>query len=95
MTDKIPYVCSYCHIGHYQPSQATYMRMIGNMPVSVPDVLLWTCDVCGFQEFDREAVMRIEALIGESEPTRAPDRKGAKRSQPDTLEADNVRRLKP
>jgi hypothetical protein len=28
-------------------------------------MLVWICDICQYQEFDREAVTRLETLLGD------------------------------
>lgn len=72
MSDQLfVYSCPYCQIGYCQPGQATYVRLHAGMLISVPDVPVWTCDICGYQEFDREAVINLDTLLGVSDV--APD----------------------
>lgn len=66
MTDKTTtYLCPQCQIGHLHASKMTYVRVIEGMMMSVPDTLAYTCDVCGYQEFDRDAVAHVDALVGD------------------------------
>lgn len=65
MTDPSAYPCPYCQIGFCQPSRDTYTRIYRGMLVSIPDMLVWICDICQYQEFDREALARLETLMGE------------------------------
>ncbi len=65
MTDKTAYLCPQCQIGHLQAGKTTYVRVVGGMVVSVPEMVSSTCDVCGYQEFDAAALTQLEALLGE------------------------------
>jgi len=69
MSDQFAYSCPYCQIGYCQPEQATYVRMQDGMLISVPDMPVWTCDICGYQEFDQEAMANLDALLGVKETT--------------------------
>lgn len=66
MTDKPTYLCPQCQIGHLQASQMTYVRVVDGMVMSVPDTLAHTCDVCGYQEFDRSLIAHVDALVGQN-----------------------------
>jgi hypothetical protein len=65
VTDPSAYPCPYCQIGFCQPSRDTYTRLHKGTLVSVPNMLVWICDICQYQEFDREAVTRLETLLGD------------------------------
>lgn len=66
MTDKTTtYLCPQCQIGHLQAGKMTYVRVMDGMMMSVPDTLAYTCDVCGYQEFDRDTVAHIDTLVGD------------------------------
>jgi hypothetical protein len=64
--------CPRCEIGMLHPGHATYVRTIQGTLISVPDMLVWTCDLCRYQEFDEENVARVEALLHEAAPTPRP-----------------------
>lgn len=56
--------CPRCQIGNLQAGTATYTYVYNGMLLSVPGMPAWTCDLCQYQEFDYDAVARIEALVG-------------------------------
>lgn len=84
------YPCPYCQIGHCQPGQAAYVRIQGSEVISVPDMDVWTCDICGFQEFDREAILNIETLLAESSLHET-----LRTKNPDVSRMQRMRRAKP
>jgi hypothetical protein len=61
------FICPCCQIGHCHPGRVTYVAMADDQPVIVPDVLAWTCDVCQYREYDREAIRQLESLLGQGE----------------------------
>lgn len=69
MTDKTTYLCPQCQIGHMQASHSTYLRVVDGMVMSIPDTTVHTCDVCGYQEFDRSLVAHVDALVGQGRKT--------------------------
>ena len=94
MADLTGYPCPRCQIGYYQEGKKTYLRMHGGMLVSVPDMTVWTCDICQHEEFDRDAILQLEALLGS--PENAPD---AQRTNPkvppiEIAEPPPIRRVK-
>lgn len=91
MSDQFTYSCPYCQIGYCQPGEATYVRMHEGQLVSAPNMLVWTCDICGYQEFDREALTALDALLGTTETT--PDTQRSK--APENFDPSIARRLKP
>jgi hypothetical protein len=42
----------------------TYVRVVDGMVMSIPDTPAYTCDVCGYHEFDRSTVAHVDALVG-------------------------------
>ncbi len=95
MSDEA-FLCPCCQIGYCQPGTGTYLRMVGDKLASVPDMPAWTCDVCNYQEFDREEVMRLEMLLGQpDEPGADSQRINAKLPTLDTTDALSPRRAKP
>jgi|FLYN01.1.fsa_nt_gi hypothetical protein len=64
MTDAIyTYPCPRCQVGHCQRSMKPYLRVYGDLLVNVPDMPIWTCDICGFYEYERDALARLENLM--------------------------------
>jgi len=84
MSGKSTQLCPQCQIGHQQPVRLTYVRVERGMVISVPDMPAQTCDVCGFQEFERESLWRLEALIGQVGLTPNPARSAVKVQPQDT-----------
>jgi hypothetical protein len=56
--------CPRCQIGVCQASKATYTRMFHGQLISVPDMTIYTCDVCGYYELDGDTVYDLEAMMG-------------------------------
>jgi hypothetical protein len=56
--------CPNCEIGQCHPSKHTFLGVYNGMFVSAPQIPFWTCDICQYQEFDREAIEKLETLIG-------------------------------
>ncbi|PJF28325.1 MAG: hypothetical protein CUN53_00750 [Phototrophicales bacterium] len=46
--------------------------------LSAPDVPAWRCDICSYLEYDEDALMRLDLLIGgletQADPVRATAR---------------------
>ena len=95
MNDETTYPCPSCQIGFCHPGKGTYLRMVGDSLVSVPDMALWKCDICEYEEFDRESVMHLEALLGQYETFPDSQRINAKLQSLDTPESTTTRRVKP
>jgi len=95
MPDETIYPCPNCQIGHCHTGRATYVHVYGDMLVSVPHMLAWVCDICGYQEFDRATLLRLETMMGQVNTPTANDWSSAKMQPPDVPEATNTRRLKP
>ncbi len=91
MSDSFPYACPYCQIGYCQPGKATYTQILHGQLVAVNDMPVWTCDICGYQEFEREAVLALEALLGVSETSA----ESVRTKVPDPVETRTARRIKP
>lgn len=98
MSDKSAYPCPCCHIGFCQPGTKTYLRVQDGLLLAIPDMTLWTCDICQYQEFDPERVKQFDALLGES---RAESGRGstklsaAETSEPTPEPVHTLRRMKP
>jgi len=64
MTDNnYTYPCPRCQVGHCQRTTTPYLKVHGDMLVTVPDMPLWTCDICGYYEYERDVVARLETLM--------------------------------
>lgn len=93
-TAQSPFECPRCQIGMCQPGKATYTRMFGRQIISVPDMTLYTCDVCGYFEFDGDAVYQIEAMLGPLRPQSGDEQRIKPKSAP-PAEAPKSQRPKP
>jgi YgiT-type zinc finger domain-containing protein len=64
MFDQFAYDCPRCQIGHCHAGKTTYTRVTQGRVISIPNIAVYTCDVCGYQEFDRDALLRLQTLLG-------------------------------
>ena len=90
--NQCSYPCPRCQVGQCQCSLAPYLTVHDGMLVSVPDTPVWTCDICGYYEFEREAVSRLEKLMQQESPR--PVRRRKPKVQP-TPEGRGSGRVKP
>jgi hypothetical protein len=75
MTDSnYAYPCPHCQVGHCQRSTTPYLGVHGNTLVSVPDMPIWMCDICGHFEYEREALLRLETLMTTPTPRRTKNK---------------------
>jgi hypothetical protein len=66
VSDQLTFMCPRCQIGRCQPGQITYVRMYNGRLLSAPNVQVYTCDVCGYEEFEPEAMQQLQSLAPES-----------------------------
>lgn len=85
--------CPYCEIGQCHLSHRTYLGIYNGMLLSAPQIPFWTCDICQHQEFDREAVERLESLLASDDGLK--QRIADKITSSDTRKPPQVRRVKP
>ncbi|MBZ0284269.1 MAG: hypothetical protein K8L97_26250 [Anaerolineae bacterium] len=99
MSDQTAYPCPCCQIGFCQPGTQTYLRMHNGLLVSVPDVPMWTCDICQYQEFDQERLRSLDALLGVNDTAQEIGRTNPKVMPSDSADAPDsaktIRRMKP
>jgi len=99
MTEHASFMCPRCQIGRCQPGQTTYVRLLEGQLLRVPKMLAYTCDVCGYHEYDPESMMRLEALVGQLDvPMEEDTQSVAKAPTVDTIDDTKVeptRRAKP
>lgn len=95
MTDQI--ACPRCQIGNMHATTGTYSAVYLGALLSVPNVPAWKCDVCEYLEFDYEALMQIEALVGHFGLPDEHDRRQSKRPpfDSDVQDKNLPHRLKP
>lgn len=56
--------CPECEFGSLKAGRATYMRWFAGQFVTVPNFPVWACDVCGYSEYDDQALEELEAFLG-------------------------------
>jgi YgiT-type zinc finger domain-containing protein len=94
MSELSSYPCPYCEIGQCQPSRATYTTIYKGALLTVPDMPVAMCDICGYQEFDRTAIMRLESLLGQGDTPAENSRPGARPAALDKPDHTRTRRPK-
>lgn len=92
MSGSAMYLCPQCQIGHLQPDTQTYVRVVNGMVISVPGMAAVTCDVCGYHEFEQDALTMIEALVGQAGTSAAPERPAPARLTPDSKTPPGLKR---
>lgn len=92
MSDTPALICSQCQIGHFHTESRPYVRVVDGMLLSVPNMPALICDVCGYQDFDREGLTRVEALLGH---VGSHARTGRSMTKVTLQEAKPSQRLKP
>jgi YgiT-type zinc finger domain-containing protein len=95
MTDQV--ACPRCQIGNLQAETGTYSGIHNGMLLSVPNMPVWKCDLCEYQEFDYDALTNIEALAGRFGMPDDPVRPTSKRTplDSDSLDQNLPSRIKP
>lgn len=58
-----PRRCTECLVGTIQPARSFYCQWSNGHFVAAPDFPAWICDVCGWREYEREAVVDLQTLI--------------------------------
>jgi len=71
MNDMVFY-CPRCQYGRCRPASATLVTIQQGLVISAPNTPAYVCDVCGYQEFEPEAVHRLRRLIGPPESGARP-----------------------
>jgi hypothetical protein len=90
--------CPRCALGRLTMRQTPYTRVHEGLFISVPNVKVYTCDVCGLQEVDAEAMIELDAWVGEFNLPPVESRPAAKLSAVDSDTPDGAApttRLKP
>ncbi len=90
------YECPRCQIGHCHRNKTTYTRLHNGRLISVQDMTVYNCDVCGFQEFDPDSMIILQRLLGYNGASMGDDaRRVAKSPQVDAAEVAKTQRPKP
>jgi YgiT-type zinc finger domain-containing protein len=72
--------CSICHIGVLHLRRVTYTSWLYKQLVLMPNVAVWTCDVCGESAYDPEIVGWVDTLLGLERTLAAQNRETGSRS---------------
>lgn len=55
--------CDQCHIGRMEAEKITYFTRQGANLITVPDFPAWKCDICGYLEYDLNALNNLVLLL--------------------------------
>lgn len=95
MTKLSDFPCPNCQIGICRATHTTYVTIFEGMFISAPNTPVWQCDICQYQEFERQAINRLETLLGlRDSPVELP-RSTPKVASIDVSESTTARRVKP
>jgi hypothetical protein len=70
MEPDFAFYCPRCQHGRCHSGRATLTRVHQGMMISAPDTPAYICDMCGYTEFERQAVLRLNHLLGYDAGTR-------------------------
>lgn len=59
--------CPQCQFGRCKSTTATYTQLYLGSVMCAPDLPAYVCDVCGYCEFDHEALRRVLTLLDRPE----------------------------
>ncbi|NSW53324.1 MAG: YgiT-type zinc finger protein [Anaerolineae bacterium] len=65
--------CRECQVGHLKRKYLTYLTWMGPELVTVPDFPAWVCDVCGYREYDLNALKRLNVILNPGLGRRLPE----------------------
>jgi len=83
------HACPRCQIGRLHVTLVPYTRIQNGLFLSIPDVQTFECDVCGFQEVDDIALLKMESLIDDIGIGDTSNRAAAKLPSVENESADN------
>jgi YgiT-type zinc finger domain-containing protein len=95
MDEKAIHNCPRCQIGVLQRGQATFTAILNDDLLSVPDLTAWTCDICGYREFDAHALQHVELLTDMLLNNATIPRATARGATADSHDANSSQRVKP
>ena len=58
------YNCEQCNIGVLHSIPKTFLGVIENELISIPDFPIWKCDICGAIEYDTDALTWVLETMG-------------------------------
>lgn len=80
------HICPHCEIGHLHIERRTHVRIYQGMVLSAPNMPVYHCDVCGYEEYEPAAYRDLNTLVGASDPNRNGGSNPVKPAAPDTPE---------
>lgn len=95
MPETSAFPCPNCQIGICQPKRTTYLTTYKNMLVSVPNVAVWQCDICQYQEFEHVTISQLDDLLGVKDSPFELQRNTPKITSIESSEPTTARRIKP
>lgn len=95
MDEKAIHNCPRCQIGVLQRGQATFTAIYMDDLLSVPHLTAWTCDICGYREFDAHALQQVELLTDMLLNNANVPRAAARGATVEPLETSSSQRVKP
>jgi YgiT-type zinc finger domain-containing protein len=95
MSEQSLFACPNCQIGQCTRKSSTYLRVWKGRLVAVPDITVWTCDICGYREYDPDQVAGVDALLGATEMVFEAQRPAPKSPAFEPKDSAPVRRPKP
>lgn len=71
------YPCPQCQAGLLHLRYLTYFTRLGQAMLTVPNFPAWLCDVCGYLEYDQQALRYLNTMLSpwlqEEDAPRAPN----------------------
>ena len=64
------YLCPQCQIGALKPRRAFFFTLQDGQPICVPDFPSWVCDLCGFLQYDPNALIELRVMLESDRRTR-------------------------
>ncbi|GAB4346407.1 MAG: hypothetical protein Kow00117_23460 [Phototrophicales bacterium] len=64
---EFAFYCPRCQFGRCYVHKGTYTRVYHGHLLSMPDIQLYVCDVCGYQEFDYQTMHYLHLLLDDDE----------------------------
>ncbi len=66
MSTEDTFSCPKCHAGMLHLTELTYFARLGDELLVVPKFPAWTCDICGYVEYDEQALAWLYTLLSPS-----------------------------
>jgi YgiT-type zinc finger domain-containing protein len=60
---RTPFTCPDCRLGTARATSVFYCTWVDGVFLTVPNFPAWICGVCGFREYDGEALHDLETVM--------------------------------